>query len=195
MEEAPLSECNSVLLIHVINPACWGRFFTESKRSCFWSTWIKGTLWHSLSGAASALCFGFILWSPAATKEGAFIWVQQHGDLDNLPSLPEGCFGNVSEGYISCLCPQPALEKPNYYQIIEGCFCQILNDSHAAEQLCYKSDTYLCKVSRQKLETLVIFKIYVGEEGKKISVIQQIFIYFLAEQRTQTLYMGPDKSL
>lgn len=161
-EEAPLSECNSVLLIHVINPACWGRFFTESKRSCFWSTWIKGTLWHSLSGAASALCFGFILWSPAATKEGAFIWVQQHGDLGNLPSLSEGCCVNVSEGYVSCLCLQPALQKPNRQQIIEGCFCQILNDSRAAEWPFYKSGTYLCEVTRQLLETLATFKIHVG---------------------------------
>lgn len=76
---------------------------------------------------------------------------------------------NVSEGYVSCLRLQPALQKPNYQQIIEGCFCQILNDSCAAEWAFCKSGTYLCKVTRQ------IIQIFVGGERKKLhNIIQQI---------------------
>lgn len=84
--------------------------------------------------------------------------------ITSPPPLPEGCFMNVSEGYISCLCLQLALKKPNYYQIIQGCYCWILNASHAAERVCCVSDTYLCIISRQKIGTLATFKIYVGLE-------------------------------
>lgn len=60
---------------------------------------------------------------------------------------------NVSEGYVSCLFLQPALQKPNNYQIKEGCFYQILNDSRAAEWPFYKPGIHLCKVTKQ-LEAL-----------------------------------------
>lgn len=100
---------------------------------------------------------------------------------------------NVSEGYVSCLCLQPALQKPNRYQIIEGCFCQILNDSRAAEWPFYKSGTYLGEVTRQLLETLATFKIHVGGEGKKPQHNSADF--FLAKQRIQASYMGSDKIL
>lgn len=158
----------------------------------FWSTWIKGTLWHLLSGAAFALCFGFILWSPAATKEGAFIWVQQHRDLDNLPSLPEGCCMNVSEGYVSCLCLQPALQKPNHYQIIEGCFCKSWMTVVLLSKLSI-NQAHTCVKQPDNTQKHWLHSKFMLEGRKKTQHNSADF--FLARQRIQASSMGPYKIL